>query len=64
MNQRHKLERSTNTKYTDSNISAEMRQLNTRFGIAHGVSSLINLAAVGGIVLHAMALGVSRILSP
>lgn len=60
MNERHKLERATNTKYTDPEISDDMRRINTRFGIAHSVSSIINLAVVGGIIMHAMTLGVSH----
>lgn len=57
MNERHKLERLTNTKYTDATISDEMRALNTRFGIAHGVSSVINLVCLGAILAHAVHLG-------
>lgn len=57
MNQRHKLERATGTKYTDDNISEEMKTLNTRFAVAHSVSSIINLAAVGAILAHAIHLG-------
>lgn len=60
MNERHKLERATNTKYTDANVSDDMKNLNLRFSIAHSVSSLINLAAVGAILAHAVHLGVSR----
>lgn len=63
MNQRHKLERATGTKYTDAEISDEMRTLNTRFAIAHSVSSVINLAAVGALIAHAVHLGVSIHLS-
>lgn len=57
MNQRHKLERATGTKYTDANISEEMQTLNTQFAIAHSVSSIINLAAVAAIIAHAIHLG-------
>lgn len=61
MNERHKLERSTGTKYTDAEISDEMKTLNTRFAIAHSVSSIINLAAVGALVAHAIHLGVCAV---
>lgn len=56
MNVRHRLEKSSGTKYSDENISPEMKSLNTKFGIAHGkspynqmliyvpgISSLLNL---------------------
>jgi hypothetical protein len=36
MNIRHRLEKSSGTKYFDENISPEMKALNTKFGIAHG----------------------------
>lgn len=62
MNARHRLERATNTKYTDAVVSDEMRSLTTRFNIAHSVSSIVNLAAVGAVVAHAIHLGVSHFL--
>jgi hypothetical protein len=54
MNVRHRLEKSSGTKYSDDNISPEMKSLNKKFGIAHGyfliysqlivgISSLLNL---------------------
>lgn len=57
MNTRHKLERATNTKYTDEDIGDDMRTLNRRFAVAHSVSSLLNLAAVGAILAQAVHLG-------
>jgi hypothetical protein len=36
MNTRHKLEKSSGTKYSDDNVSSEMKSLNKQFGIAHG----------------------------
>ncbi|ORY86986.1 hypothetical protein BCR37DRAFT_385427 [Protomyces lactucae-debilis] len=57
MDERHKLERSTNTKYTDTDISPDMSRLNLRFGIAHSVSSIVNLAALGGILAQTVHLG-------
>jgi len=43
MNTRHKLEKSSGTKYSDDNVTSEMKSLNKQFGIAHGISSLMNL---------------------
>jgi hypothetical protein len=42
MNIRHRLEKSSGTKYTDNNISPEMKALNKKFGIAHGTLFIIN----------------------
>lgn len=42
MNVRHRLEKSSGTKYTDDNITPEMKALNTKFGIAHGISAPLN----------------------
>jgi hypothetical protein len=39
MNVRHRLEKSSGTKYSDDNISPEMKSLNKKFGIAHGYFS-------------------------
>ena len=36
MNVRHRLEKTSGTKYSDDNISPEMKSLNKKFGIAHG----------------------------
>jgi hypothetical protein len=57
MDKRHKLERSTNTKYTDAEISPEMRALNSSFAFAHSVSSILNLIGVGGILAQAVHIG-------
>jgi hypothetical protein len=52
MNVRHRLEKSSGTKYTDDNISLEMKSLNTKFhgqspynqnAYVPGISSLLNL---------------------
>lgn len=40
MNVRHRLEKSSGTKYSDDNVSPEMKSLNKKFGIAHGKSTL------------------------
>lgn len=49
MNDRHRLEKSSGTKYTDDKISPEMKSLNTKFGIAHGQSPYNQNAHVAGI---------------
>ena len=46
MNERHKLEREEGKKYNEEGVSETMKRLNKRFGIAHGCSSLINMALV------------------
>lgn len=40
MNVRHRLEKSSGTKYSDANISPEMKSLNKKFGIAHGMNPI------------------------
>ena len=37
MNARHRLEKSSGMKYSDDNVSPEMKSLNKKFGIAHGI---------------------------
>lgn len=46
MNERHKVEREEGKKYNEDGISDQMKELNKRFGIAHGFSSLINMGIV------------------
>jgi len=43
---RHKLERDEGKKYTDTDISDDMKALNKRFGMLHGISSLVNIVFV------------------
>jgi len=49
MNIRHRLEKSSATKYSDDNASPEMKSLNTKFGIAHGKSLQFQCIYVPGI---------------
>ena len=46
MNERHKVEREEGKSYNEPDISDQLKTLNKRFGIAHGCSSLINMAVV------------------
>ena len=52
MNERHKLEREEGKKYNDDGISEGMKALNKRFGLAHGFSSLINMAIVVALLAY------------
>ena len=38
-------------------VSAEMKALNKRFGMLHGISSLANLVSVIALGLHGVVLG-------
>ncbi|KAM0792892.1 hypothetical protein ACM66B_002654 [Microbotryomycetes sp. NB124-2] len=57
MHKRHKLERREGKSYTDKPASEEMSALNTKFGIAHSVSSLANLGFTFAIIGHALSVG-------
>lgn len=52
MNERHKVEREEGKKYNEEGISDRMKALNKRFGIAHGCSSLINMAIVVSLLAY------------
>lgn len=52
MNERHKLEREEGKQYNDEGISDRMKSLNKRFGLAHGCSSLINMAIVVSLLVY------------
>ncbi|KAH7929388.1 hypothetical protein BV22DRAFT_1029634 [Leucogyrophana mollusca] len=54
---RHKLEKEEGKSYNDPDVSAEMKALNSRFGMLHGVSSLANLGAVVALVFHGLWIG-------
>ena len=49
MNIRHRLEKSSGTKYSDDNVSSQMKSLNTKFGIVHGKSLQAQCTYVPGI---------------
>ena len=59
MDTRHRLERATGTKYTDpqETLSGEMRDLNRKFAVVHGLSSIVDMAAVVALLLHTVQLG-------
>ncbi len=47
-----RLERAEGKNYNDAGVSAEMQALTRQFGSLHGLSSLLNLAQLGGILFH------------
>ncbi|KAF7306603.1 DUF4149 domain-containing protein [Mycena indigotica] len=55
MFQRMKLEKEE--AKTDGSVSAEMKKLNSRFGMLHGLSSLANLGAVLALGFHGLWIG-------
>jgi hypothetical protein len=54
MFERHKQEKSEGKTYSEAGISDEMRALNKRFGMLHGISSLLNLQAVLALGFHGL----------
>ncbi|CAF3309259.1 unnamed protein product [Rotaria socialis] len=46
MNERHKVEKEEGKQYNEPGISDRLKALNKRFGMAHGCSSIINVAIV------------------
>lgn len=54
---RHRLEASEKKTYDDASASDEMKKLNTKFNILHGISSLVDLCALASTVLHALFVG-------
>ncbi|KAF8078311.1 hypothetical protein FPV67DRAFT_1615633 [Lyophyllum atratum] len=57
MFQRHRLEKEEGKVYNEPGVSAEMKALNRRFGMLHGISSLANLAAVIALGFHGLWIG-------
>ncbi|KAH7914472.1 hypothetical protein BJ138DRAFT_1143814 [Hygrophoropsis aurantiaca] len=57
MFKRHKLEKEEGKSYHEPNVSAEMKALNSRFGMLHGISSVANLGAVIALGFHGLWLG-------
>ncbi|KAF8898434.1 hypothetical protein BD779DRAFT_1483923 [Infundibulicybe gibba] len=57
MFQRHRLEKEEGKVYNEPGVSAEMKKLNRRFGMLHGVSSLANLGAVIALGFHGLWIG-------
>ncbi|KAF5377611.1 hypothetical protein D9615_005124 [Tricholomella constricta] len=54
---RRKLEKEEGKTYNEPGISVEMKALNRQFGMLHGVSSLVNLAAVIALSFHGLWIG-------
>ncbi|KAG9039221.1 hypothetical protein FRB95_011806 [Tulasnella sp. JGI-2019a] len=54
MFRRHKLEREEKKSHIDADVSVEMKVLNRRFGMLHGMSSLTTLIATLGTVFHGL----------
>ena len=52
MNERHKVEKEEGKKYDDPDVSDRLKTLNKRFGMAHGVSALLNMAIVLSLVAY------------
>ncbi|KAK9899493.1 hypothetical protein P389DRAFT_191814 [Cystobasidium minutum MCA 4210] len=52
MFQRHRLEKQEGKSYSDPTASEELKALTSKFGMAHGVSSILNMVYLGAIVYH------------
>ncbi|KAG1894883.1 uncharacterized protein F5891DRAFT_1130825 [Suillus fuscotomentosus] len=57
MFQRHKLEKEEGKNYDEPGVSAQMKALNTKFRMLHGMSSLANLGAVIALTFHGLWIG-------
>lgn len=57
MQRRHKMERLTNTKYDDVEVSDEMRKVNRQFNVMHSVGATINVVSVVALLAHGIHLG-------
>lgn len=57
MFRRQSLEKEEGKSYNEPGVSAEMKALNRRFGMLHGISSLANLMAVIVLGFHGLWIG-------
>jgi len=57
MFQRHRLEKEEGKVYNEPGVSSNMKSLNRKFGMLHGVSSLANLGAVIALGFHGLWIG-------
>ncbi|KAG1826193.1 uncharacterized protein BJ212DRAFT_330851 [Suillus subaureus] len=57
MFQRHKLEKEEGKDHNEPGVSAQMKALNAKFGMLHGISSLANLSAVIALTFHGLWIG-------
>ncbi|KAJ7042633.1 hypothetical protein C8F04DRAFT_1030463 [Mycena alexandri] len=58
---RMRLEKEEGKSYNESGVSDDMKALNRRFGMLHGVSSLANLGAVVALAFHGLWIGKSGV---
>ncbi|KAG2754510.1 hypothetical protein P692DRAFT_20845183 [Suillus brevipes Sb2] len=54
--QRHRLEKE-GKNYNEPGVSTQMKALNAKFGMLHGISSLANLGAIVALTLHGLWIG-------
>ena len=57
MFRRHKLEKEQGKAYYEAGVSSEMKALNNKFGMLHGVSSLANLVVLVLLGFHGVWIG-------
>ncbi|KZT74895.1 hypothetical protein DAEQUDRAFT_720081 [Daedalea quercina L-15889] len=57
MFERHKLEKAEGKSYSEQGVSDDMKALNGRFSVLHGISSLFNLLAVIALIFHGLWIG-------
>ncbi|EMD41633.1 hypothetical protein CERSUDRAFT_90206 [Gelatoporia subvermispora B] len=57
MFQRHRQEKEEGKAYNEPGVSDQMKALNSRFGMLHGVSSLFNMSAFLALVFHGLWIG-------
>ncbi|KAG0709092.1 hypothetical protein DFH29DRAFT_979228 [Suillus ampliporus] len=55
--QRQKLEKEEGKNYSDLEVSDQMKALNAKFRMLHGISSLANLGAVIALTFHGLWIG-------
>ncbi|GAA5870808.1 hypothetical protein JCM16303_001591 [Sporobolomyces ruberrimus] len=51
MKKRHRRERIEGKDYNAADVSPEMKSLNSKFGVLHSISSLLNLGFLGAVIL-------------
>jgi len=57
MFQRHKLEKEEGKAYNEFGVSEEMKSLNKKFGMLHGISSLANMGSFIALGFHGLWIG-------
>lgn len=51
-NERHKVEKEEGKQYHEPGVSDTMKALNKKFGVAHGCSSIVNLAVLISLFIY------------